>query len=95
MKRPKPQPHWTETSIDDYKSRIMFDFLDQIIDRMDELPLKQKELADKLGVGDSAVSQVLNNSINLKLETIIRYTRALGLKLSLLAYNDEDPDNTR
>lgn len=95
MKRPQPQTHWTETSLDDYKSRITFDFLDQLADFMDAGPINQKALADKLGIGESAVSQFLNNPNNLSLKTIIKYTRALGLKVSLLAYDDGDPDNTR
>ncbi|MGB7201470.1 MAG: helix-turn-helix transcriptional regulator [Pyrinomonadaceae bacterium] len=95
MKRPRPQPHWTEANLDDYKSRITFDFLAQMLDFMAALPISQADLAGKLGIGESAVSQILNNPNNLTLKTIIKYTRALGLKVSLLAYDDDDPDNTR
>lgn len=95
MKRPRPQAHWTEASLDDYKSRLTFDFLDQLSGFMEAGPINQKGLAEKLGIGESAVSQILNNPNNLTLKTIIKYARALGLKVSLLAYDDNDPDNTR
>ncbi|MEO6050164.1 MAG: helix-turn-helix transcriptional regulator [Pyrinomonadaceae bacterium] len=95
MKRPQPQAHWTETNLDDYKSRITFDFLDQLTGFMEAGPVNQKGLAIKLGIGESAVSQIFNNPNNLTLKTIIKYARALGLKVSLLAYDDNDPDNTR
>jgi transcriptional regulator with XRE-family HTH domain len=57
---------------------------------MDAGPCNQRGLAERLGIGESAVSQVLNNPNNLTLKTIIKYARALGLKISLLAYDDRD-----
>ena len=87
--------HWTENSVIDYQSRITFDFLAQLEQQMDVLPLSQAELARKLGVGESAVSQILNNPANLELKTIIKYSRALGLKVAVVAYNDHDPGNER
>jgi transcriptional regulator with XRE-family HTH domain len=85
--------HWTNASIEDYQSRITFDFIAQLEDRMESLPMKQKELADVLGVSSSAVSQKLNNPDNLELKTIIAYSQALGLKVALVSYDDNDPDN--
>lgn len=87
--------HWTEKSIGDFLFQITFDFIAQIEQRMETLPLKQSDLAKKLGIGESAVSQVLNNPPNLKLKTIIKYARALGLKVALVAYDDNDPENKR
>lgn len=95
MKRPKPQKHWTETSPLDYQSRITFDFLAQLEKKMEVLPMSQAELARKLGISESAVSQVLNNPAGLNLSTIIKYSRSLGLKVAIVAYDDDDPDNFR
>ena len=38
----------------------------------------QKELADRIGVGESRVSQILNGDGNLRVSTFARYLRALG-----------------
>ena len=62
---------------------------------MDVLPMSQVELARELGLTEGAVSQVLNNQARLSLSTIIRYSRKLGLKVAVLAYDDNDPDNNR
>lgn len=90
----KSMGHWTNTSVEDFQSRITFDFIAQLEDRMAALPMKQRELADKLGVTESAVSQKLNNPDNLELKTIIAYSRALGMKVAVVPYDDDDADNT-
>ena len=87
--------HWTETSPDNFLSRITFDFIAQLEQKMESLPLTQSELAKKLDVTEGYVSQILNNPSNLSLRTIIKYARALGLKVAVVAYDDNDPDNTR
>lgn len=87
--------HWTEKNTESFLSRITFDFIAQLEQKMESLPLTQAELAKKLGVTDSFVSQILNNPSNLSLKTIIKYARALGLKVAVVAYDDNDPDNER
>jgi transcriptional regulator with XRE-family HTH domain len=85
--------HWTEGSVRDFLYSIASDFIDQLQRQMDELPMSQNELAEKLGVSEGRVSQILNKPSNLKLEKIIEYTRALGLKVAIVTYNDRDPKN--
>lgn len=43
----------------------------------------QKQLADKLGIGESRVSQVINGDGNIKLTTLARYMRALGYAVTV------------
>lgn len=87
-------PHWTNENTNSFISKITFDFIAQITKRIEEGKLKQSELAQKLGISDGAVSQVLNLSrTNLNLKTMVRYARALGMKVSVVAYDDEDPQN--
>jgi transcriptional regulator with XRE-family HTH domain len=62
---------------------------------MEAIPITQGALARKLGVSEGAVSQMLNNPQNLTLKTIVAYARALGIKVSLVAYDDNDPLNER
>ena len=52
-------------------------------------------LAKKLGVTTGRISQVLNDPGNLRLKTMIKYARALGLKISIVTYDDNDPNNLK
>jgi transcriptional regulator with XRE-family HTH domain len=83
--------HWTEKSTDDFMYRVGADF----VSRIERLLGTQSKasLAKKLGVSAGRISQVLNNPGNLTLKTMIEYARALGLKISVVAYDDSDPKN--
>ena len=83
--------HWTGRSTDDFLYRIGADFVSRI-ERL--LGTRSKaSLAKKLGVSGGRISQVLNNPGNLTLKTMIEYARALGLKVAVVAYDDNDPKN--
>lgn len=85
--------HWTESGVDDYLYRIASDFARQIAQTMETTGTNQAKLAKELGVSEGRVSQVLNNPGNLTLRKMIEYARALRRKVSIVAYNDNDPDN--
>lgn len=85
--------HWTERDIRNFLSRLTFNFVAQLDKKMKSSSMTQAELAIKLGVTEGRVSQVLNNESNPTLETIVKYARAMGLKASIVAYEDNDPDN--
>lgn len=87
--------NWTERNIENFLSRLTFDFITQLEQKMESLPMTQLELAKKLNLSESRVSQILNGSHNLELKSIIKYARALGLKVAVVAYDDDDPENTR
>jgi transcriptional regulator with XRE-family HTH domain len=87
--------HWTERSIEDFVHRVSADFVVQLEKRIEDDEIKQKELAERLGVTRGAVSQTLNNPGNLELKTMVQYARALGMKLAIVAYDDDDPDNEK
>lgn len=87
-------PHYTSANDESFVNRITFDFIAQMANRLEVSKMKQSELAEKLNVGESAVSQVLNlASMNLTLKTMVRYARALGMKVAVVAYDDRDPHN--
>ncbi len=85
--------HWTERDIRNLLSRLTFNFVAQLDKKMKSSSMTQAELAIKLGVTEGRVSQVLNNESNPTLETIVKYARAMGLKASIVAYEDNDHDN--
>lgn len=87
-------PHYTTANDEAFISRITFDFVAQLEHRLETSGSSQSELAQKLDVSDSAVSQVLNCSRpNLNLRTMVKYARALGMKVAIVAYDDCDPQN--
>jgi len=52
--------------------------------------LTQRELAQRAGVTEGRVSQVLSGEENLRLSTLSRYLHALGYRLTLSATCEED-----
>lgn len=87
-------PHYTSANDEAFISRITFDFVAQLEHRLETSGSSQSELAQKLDVSESAVSQVLNcNRPNLNLRTMVKYAHALGMKVAIVAYDDCDPRN--
>jgi transcriptional regulator with XRE-family HTH domain len=85
----KSKSHWTEESTGNFLFRVGADFVSQLLDKVES----QKDLAKKRNVSKGAVSQMLNNPGNLKLKTMIEYARALGMKIGVLLYDDDDKHN--
>lgn len=83
--------HWTERDADEFLYRIGADFVQQIEEAMGDA--NQATLAKTLGVTEGRVSQVLNNPGNLTLKKMIEYARALRKKVSVVCYDDGDPQN--
>ena len=91
---PKNQ-HYTASSTEDYVNRLSFDFITQLAKRMDALGLNQTTLGRKLKLTSGRVSQIFNNPGNLTLNKMTEYARAVGMKISVVAYDDGDPNNER
>jgi predicted transcriptional regulator len=87
--------HWTESSVDDFLYRLGSDFVRQMEQAMAAKKTNQAGLAKILGVSEGRVSQMLNNPGNLTLRKMIEYSRALHRKVSVVAYDDNDPENLR
>ena len=85
--------NWTEQSANHFVYKIASDFILQLEKKMETEPLSQKALASKLGVSVGRVSQILNNPGNFTLKKIVQYARALDMKVSVVAYDDNDPTN--
>jgi len=62
---------------------------------MDTSHITQDELAKKLGVTKGRVSQWINRPGNISLGKMIEYAQALGMKVSVIAYQDDDPENKK
>ncbi len=87
--------HWTERSIKDYLFRIAADFISQFEEKMESKKISQDQLAKRLRVTKGRVSQILNHPGNITLSNIIKISRTLGMKVSIVAYEDDDAENKK
>jgi len=85
--------HWTEQDIESFRYRLGSDFIEDLEANMKALGLNHASLAQRKGVSQARVSQVFNDPGNLTLESMIEWTRAAGLKVSVVVYDDEDAKN--
>lgn len=87
------QKHWTETSVEDFQFKVSFDFVEQLQDALRSQGTSQSEFAATLGLTKGRVSQIINNPGNLTLRSMVRWSRALGQKVSIVLYDDRDATN--
>jgi len=88
--------HWTTMNEQAFINRITFDFIAQLENRLATSGTTQSKLARDMNVTEGEVSQVLNLArMNLNLKTMVKYARALGMKIAVVAYDDNDPQNER
>jgi hypothetical protein len=76
--------HWTERSTDDFIYRIVSDFALQI-----------EDARGGTLTTESLLESVEENKDKDILESIVKLARKSGMKVSLVAYEDNDPDNER
>lgn len=83
--------HWTSRSLEDLRYSVGADFLMQVQKAMDERSLSQKQIAEHMGVGESAVSHLLRemNNNNLTLDTLLRLSAAVGMKPAIVLYETD------
>lgn len=91
----KVNKHWTSSTIENFVYQIAADFTLQLEKKLDVGPISNKELAERLKVTAGRVSQVLNSPSNFKLKSMAEYARALDMKISVVAYEDDDPENIK
>lgn len=85
--------HWTEQDIESFRYRLGADFVEDLEAKLKGLGLNHALLAEKKGVSQARVSQVFNDPGNLTLDSMIEWTRAAGLKVSVVVYDDGDAKN--
>ncbi len=95
MKKSRRMTHWTAVDTASFQHFVAFDFLDQIEEKLDESQMSRTDLAKRLGVNKSRVSQIFSNPGNLTLRNMIEWARAVNLKLGILAYDDGDTAGER
>jgi len=84
--------HWTNRSLEDYVFAIASDFIVQLENKMEDTGVSQDELAKHLGRSKGRISQMFNDPKNPTLGKIVEYSKALGMKVAIVAYEDNDPE---
>lgn len=88
--------HWTQENAKDFAYHLSLDFFTQLEDRFEQSELLRKEFAEKLRLSRGRISQIFNSPPeNPKVDSLVRYALALGLKVSIVAYDDNDPTNDK
>lgn len=85
--------HWTASSSKDFQFRVASDFVAQLESYMNDHGWNQAQLAKELQVTEGRVSQILNNPGNLSIGLMVKCVRALGMKMGIVVYNDDDTQN--
>lgn len=74
-----------EESTEFEKALIQGEMLDTAVALMRELGVTQRELAERMGVGEARVSQIFSGGAsNVTLETLARIGQALGVRWALI-----------
>lgn len=82
--------HWTEKSTSDFQYFVSSDFAEQLIRIMDSKNVTRFELADRLGVPESTVSQVLDSPDDIPIDRMIEWSKAVGAKISVVVYDSSN-----
>jgi len=72
-----------ENTIEYKIESIAFDISVQIYKQMEKLGINKKELAEKLNVSKSYITQLLKGKSNMTIETLIKVAEALGMTLQI------------
>lgn len=76
---------WREKAIARNENREWLRYSQKIammmLDKMEELGLTQKSVAERMGCSQQYISRVLKGSENLSIETIFKIESALGLQI--------------
>jgi transcriptional regulator with XRE-family HTH domain len=89
------ETHWTERSIEDYRYKIIDDYISQLEKRMQDEEINREDFAKMFKRSKSRISQLLNNPGNITFDNIVKLARVLKMKVSLVAYDDNDPENKK
>ena len=85
--------HWTSRSVEDFTYRVASDFLAQVELHIESHGPTRTELAERLHRTLGRVSQMFNPG-NTNVKSAVRLCQATGMKVALVAYVDDDPDNS-
>jgi hypothetical protein len=87
------EKHWTAESVENFTYRIAADFLAQVENKMEQDGVSRSDVAERLGRTAGRVTQLFNPG-NMTLGTAVRLGSVVGMKVSIIGYEDTDPNNS-
>jgi hypothetical protein len=84
--------HWTAESTENFIHRIASDFLAQLEIKIEKGEISRSDLAQRLDRSPGRVSQLFSPG-NMTIGSAVRLVRAMDMKVALVAYDDNDPQN--
>jgi len=87
--------HWTQNSTAAFVYSISSNFIAQIETKIEQDGILQNDVAAKMNKTRARVTQILNSPGNLSIRVMVELARAVGMKVSIVAYDDHDPTNMR
>lgn len=72
-----------EDDVEFITEKVIIEFTEKIVDRMEKLNLSRTELAKKLGVSKAFITKILNGNPNLTVKTMVSLAKALECKLDI------------
>src|SRR2546421_4673138 len=87
--------HWTKGTTAKFIYRISSDFVAQLQGKLESDGITSSQLARRIGVTLGRVSQVLNDPGNITLKGTVKFAKALGMKVAVVAYDDGDAMNNK
>lgn len=77
--------HWREKAMERQANKEWLRYSQKIammmLDKMEEMGITQKSVAERMGCSQQYISRVLKGSENLSIETIFKIESALGLQI--------------
>jgi len=85
------EKHWTAESDENFWFAVVLDCLFQLENRMAELGMNYAEFSERVGLSEDEIERLFNeDSDEIPMTTLVKWAKALGMKLTLVAYDDGD-----
>ncbi len=72
------------------REKMKVDFLEEVLQAMEDQKISAAELARRMGVTRSRVTKILNETSNFQMETMAKIAAALRLQVTIRLYSQEE-----
>ena len=87
--------HWTEEGPTAFVHALVTSYVRDLNALLSSIEMGTKELGERSGLGKQAAQSTLENVLRWTTEKMVFWARTAGLKVSIVVYDDGDPDNEK